>query len=256
MLQISLTDLPADFRARALQWAAQFAHCAYYEHNDLQQSAASTFSRRLAVATTTPEAPGSLAELAASLTEPGAALPYCGFVTYDVKNEVEALNSDNFSGFNWPALHFFRPETCLLWRADTLEIQGVTTGVLTAILATEVPVALPPTVPPLRPRMPRAAYLQAVENVREDILNGEVYELNLCQEFYAEAVRLDPVATFWQLNELRPRPTQAFCATTTIIYFAPHPSALSRASKAVSRRSPSRARGGAALPRPKMSGSA
>jgi para-aminobenzoate synthetase component 1 len=210
MLQISLTDLPADFRARALQWAAQFAHCAYYEHNDLQQSAASTFSRRLAVATTAPEAPGSLAELAASLTEPGAALPYCGFVTYDVKNEVEALNSDNFSGFNWPALHFFRPETCLLWRADTLEIQGVTTGVLTAILATEVPVALPPTVPPLRPRMPRAAYLQAVENVREDILNGEVYELNLCQEFYAEAVRLDPVATFWQLNEASPAPYAGF----------------------------------------------
>jgi para-aminobenzoate synthetase component 1 len=131
-------------------------------------------------------------------------------VTYDVKNELEALHSRNFSGFDWPALHFFRPETYLVWRADTLEIQGKITGVLAAILATKVPAALPPTVPPLRPRMPRAAYLQAVENVREDILNGEVYELNLCQEFYAEAVQLDPVATFWRLNEASPAPYAGF----------------------------------------------
>jgi para-aminobenzoate synthetase component 1 len=210
MLQIPLTELPADFCARALQWAAQFAHCAYYEHNDLQQSAAGTFSRRLAVAATVAEAPRSLAELAAGLAGTETALPYCGFVTYDVKNELEALHSRNFSGFDWPALHFFRPETYLVWRADTLEIQGKITGVLAAILATKVPAALPPTVPPLRPRMPRAAYLQAVENVREDILNGEVYELNLCQEFYAEAVQLDPVATFWRLNEASPAPYAGF----------------------------------------------
>ncbi|MEJ7661138.1 MAG: chorismate-binding protein [Hymenobacter sp.] len=81
---------------------------------------------------------------------------------------------------------------------------------LAAILATAVPAALPPTVPPLRARMPRADYLQAVENVREDILSGEVYELNLCQEFYAEGVALDPVATFWRLNEVSPAPYAGF----------------------------------------------
>jgi para-aminobenzoate synthetase component 1 len=46
--------------------------------------------------------------------------------------------------------------------------------------------------------------------VREDILNGEVYELNLCQEFYAESVHLDPVATFWRLNEASPAPYAGF----------------------------------------------
>ncbi|RYY08914.1 MAG: anthranilate synthase component I family protein, partial [Cytophagaceae bacterium] len=70
--------------------------------------------------------------------------------------------------------------------------------------------ATPALVPPLRPRMLRAAYLRAVENVREDILNGEVYELNLCQEFYAEGVGLDPVAAFWRLNEVSPAPYAGF----------------------------------------------
>lgn len=209
MLTIALADLPPDFRARALQWAAQFAHCAYYEHNDLQASAASTFSRLLAVAATSPEAPTSLADLPAYLASP-AALPHCGFMTYDLKNEIEALSSNNFSVFDWPLLHFFQPEICLRWHPDTLTIEGQTAGVLAAILATEVASPPPATVPPLRARMPRAAYLQAVEKVREDILNGEVYELNLCQEFYAEKVRLDPVAAFWQLNETSPAPYAGF----------------------------------------------
>jgi para-aminobenzoate synthetase component 1 len=209
MLTIPLAELPADFRARALQWAVQFAHCAYYEHNDLQESAAGTFRRLLAVAGHCAGAPASLADLPAYLARP-AALPHCGFVTYDLKNELEALSSHNFSGLDWPALHFFRPETCLCWHLDTLEITGATEGVLAAILATVAPAASPSTVPPLRARLPRANYLRAVESVREDILNGEVYELNLCQEFYAENVRLDPVATFWQLNEASPAPYAGF----------------------------------------------
>ena len=211
MLTIPLPDLPADFRARALQWATQFVHCAYYEHNDLQATAASAFTRMLAVAHAAPApTPPTLAGLAACLSGPAAPLPWCGFVTYDVKNELEALSSENYSGFDWPALHFFQPETCLRWRADVLEIQGQSAGVLAAIVATPLLAALPPAGPPMRPRMPRADYLRAVESVREDILNGEVYEVNLCQELYAENVRLDPVATFWRLNEVSPAPYSGF----------------------------------------------
>jgi para-aminobenzoate synthetase component 1 len=211
MLHIPLSDLPADFRARALRWAAQFAHCAYYEHNDLQQSAAGTFARMLAVAPAAPGAPTALADLAADLgAAPGPPHPACGFITYEIKNELEALSSQNPSGLDWPALHFFQPETWLRWQPDALEIHGRTAGVLAAILATVVPAAAPAAVPPLRPRMARAEYLEAVEQVREDILNGEVYELNLCQEFYAENVALDPVAAFWQLNEASPAPYAGF----------------------------------------------
>jgi para-aminobenzoate synthetase component 1 len=211
MLRIPLTDLPADFRARALQWAANFPHCAYYEHNDLQQSAAGTFERLLAVATAAPDAPTTLVELP---DYPGTATtqaqPFFGFITYEVKNEIEALSSQNPSGLAWPELHFFQPETWLRWLPDALELHGRTAGVLAAILATVVPAAAAVAAPPLRPRMPRAEYLGAVESVREDILNGEVYELNLCQEFYAENVTLDPMAAFWQLNEASPAPYAGF----------------------------------------------
>ncbi|UOQ71128.1 anthranilate synthase component I family protein [Hymenobacter cellulosilyticus] len=49
-----------------------------------------------------------------------------------------------------------------------------------------------------------------MEAIREDILNGEVYELNLCQEFYAETVALEPVGTFLRLLEASPTPFAGF----------------------------------------------
>ncbi len=247
MLTIPLADLPADFRARALQWAAQFPHCAYYEPNDLEATAAGTFTRLLAVAVAAGPPPRTLAELPAYLSGPPYQPPRCGFITYDVKNEIEALNSQNFSGLNWPALHFFLPETCLYWQRDSLIIQGAVTDVLAAILATVVPAARVPVVPPLRARMPRAEYLQAVENVREDILNGEVYELNLCQEFYAEGVALDPVATFWRLNEASPAPYAGFlryhdhyllCASPELFLTHYYPTIVSQPIKGTRRRGP------------------
>ena len=64
--------------------------------------------------------------------------------------------------------------------------------------------------PALRPRLPKADYLRAVSAIREDILSGEVYELNLCQEFYAESVALEPVNVFWQLMQASPAPFAGF----------------------------------------------
>ena len=205
---VPLAELPPDFRARALRWAAGFAHCAYFEPNDLAYPEG-PFERLLAVAAHCDDAPRTLDELQPWLQQDGTA-PRCGFVTYDVKNEIEALSSDNHIAFGWPQLHFFRAETWLRWRFDHLEIHGDSTGVLARIVATAVPVAAPPQVPDLRARLPRAEYLHAVQAVREDILSGEVYELNLCQEFYADGVALDPVDVFERLNAASPAPFAGF----------------------------------------------
>ena len=205
-LNIALADLPADFRVRALHWAAGFAHCAYFEPNGLDYPH-SPFERLLAVAPAGTAGLDSFAGLEAS--SPGLG-PRCGFITYDVKNDIEALTSHNFSGLNWPMLHFFTPQTWLCWKNEQVEIHGRTTGILEAILAQLVPAVPAPLVPALRPRLPKAAYLRAVVAIQEDILNGEVYELNLCQEFYAENVVLAPVDMFWRLMAASPAPFAGF----------------------------------------------
>ncbi|WP_426059066.1 aminodeoxychorismate synthase component I [Hymenobacter sp. B1770] len=201
--------MPADFRVRALNWAAGFPYCAYYEPNDLAYPQG-PFNRILAVAPTTAATIGSLADLSQLYSQTAAAELHCGFISYEVKNDIEALTSENFDGFDWPKLHFFKPDTWLCWRADVVEVHGQTLGVIEQILTQELPRVNAPVVPTLRPRLAKADYLRAVEAIREDILNGEVYELNLCQEFYAENVALAPADVFWRLVEASPAPFAGF----------------------------------------------
>ena len=205
-LTVPLHELPADFRVRALRWGATFSHCIYLEPNDLDYPQ-SAFERLIAVAAAGAESTDSLANLSGPLATD---FPRFGFLTYDVKNDIEALQSENFAGFAWPRLHFFTPETWLVWRADAVEIHGRADGVLDQILAQPLPATAALAVPEMRPRLPKTDYLRAVEAIREDILNGEVYELNLCQEFYAEDVTLSPVDVFWQLMQASPAPFAGF----------------------------------------------
>ncbi|WP_188558955.1 anthranilate synthase component I family protein [Hymenobacter glacieicola] len=210
MLSVPLSELPADFRTRALRWAAGFAHCAYFEPNALPYPGGG-FQRLLAVTHHAPAAPATLPELDEWLAGPATEAPRCGFITYDVKNEIEALRSRNAAGLAWPHLHFFRPDAWLTWQEDAVKIHAPQPAALyQQILATPLPATAAPQVPTLRPRMPRPAYLAAVEAIREDILSGEVYELNLCQEFYAEDVQLDPVDVFWRLTAASPTPFAGF----------------------------------------------
>ncbi|WP_226163742.1 anthranilate synthase component I family protein [Hymenobacter terricola] len=208
-LTVPLAELPTDFRVRALHWGAAFPHCAYFEPNAMAYPHG-PFDRILAVAGPGADAANSLADLRALPDSLAEQRFRCGFVTYEAKNEIEALTSQNHDGFAWPQLHLFTPQTWLCWRAESVEIHGQTKGVLSQILALAVPVVPAPQVPALLPRLPKADYLRAVEAIREDILNGEVYELNLCQEFYAENVALAPVDAFWRLMEASPAPFAGF----------------------------------------------
>ncbi|WP_229743149.1 anthranilate synthase component I family protein [Hymenobacter qilianensis] len=210
MLVVPLSSLPiapAEFRANALHWAARFQYCAYYEPNDLPYPRGA-FSRLLAVSNTPVQAPAALSELRLWLQQPTQA-PRCGILSYELKNQIEALNSEHSSGLSFPDIHFFEPEIRLIWHTDSIEIHGPG-GILDEILAASVPSNAAASVPQMRARMPKAAYLAAVESIREDILNGEVYELNLCQEFYAEHVTIEPVQTFLQLNSASPTPFAGF----------------------------------------------
>jgi len=46
-----------------------------------------------------------------------------GYLTYDLKNDVELLESKNFDGLNLPDLYFFQPKKLFLFKGDTLEIR-------------------------------------------------------------------------------------------------------------------------------------
>jgi len=62
----------------------------------------------------------------------------------------------------------------------------------------------------LIPRIPKSDYLKTVETIRQHIIEGDMYEMNLCQEFFAENTVINPLNTFQRLNDLAKAPFSAY----------------------------------------------
>ncbi|RYY57666.1 MAG: anthranilate synthase component I family protein [Chitinophagaceae bacterium] len=59
-------------------------------------------------------------------------------------------------------------------------------------------------------RLSREEYLDTIDKLRQHILRGDCYEINFCQEFYAEDSVVDPLAMYHRLAALSPAPFAAF----------------------------------------------
>jgi para-aminobenzoate synthetase component 1 len=144
-----------------------------------------------------------------------------GFFGYDLKNESERLSSQNFDGIGLPDLAFFQPEVVVGIKGKGagrteffIEIQTI--GRKPAAVFEELRTAKQQDAKQqnlklkLQPRMSKEEYLGKVEAIRQHIVEGDLYEMNLCQEFFAENADLAPVAVFERLNEIGKAPFSAF----------------------------------------------
>jgi len=140
-----------------------------------------------------------------------------GFLGYDLKNEIERLHSGHFDGIALPDLVFFQPKTVVGIRNGQIEIhtlhhlpQEVFEEIKNFKLQTLKLQTSNFKLQTLEPRLPKPDYLETVERIRQHIIEGDVYEVNLCQEFFMEGADLDPVSVFARLNVLSKAPFAAF----------------------------------------------
>ncbi|NCP46187.1 MAG: aminodeoxychorismate synthase component I, partial [Flavobacteriales bacterium] len=59
-------------------------------------------------------------------------------------------------------------------------------------------------------RISKAEYLDKVAALKSHIQLGDIYEVNFCQEFYAENVPINPIDYYFLLNEKSPTPFSCF----------------------------------------------
>ncbi len=138
-----------------------------------------------------------------------------GHLSYDLKSEIEDLKSSNPDHVLFPLMHFFVPETLILIRDETIVIgvhnerhEEIYQQVLHAPSISEQ--AYTSEHLQIFSRFSRDEYIATVEKIREHILRGDCYELNFCQEFYAENVALHPLQTFLSLINVSPNPFSAY----------------------------------------------
>jgi para-aminobenzoate synthetase component 1 len=211
--------LPPDsnFRGKALQWAAAFPYCSYFTSNNIPYPK-KAFPELLAVS--------EVAETWPQGSDPFQVLQELhdqtrdwlfGYFTYDLKNSIHGLESKHPDSVGFPESIFYRPQTLLFFRKGAVEIQSPNPqAVYEQIQATTLISQNSASIQEhrhqftLRPHMSREAYLQKVKAIKNHILEGDCYELNLCQEFSATEVHINPLALFLQLNQQSPTPFASF----------------------------------------------
>ena len=157
-----------------------------------------------------------------------------GYFSYDLKNEIEALKSEHPDLIGLPDLYFFQPEIIVLLKGNNLQIisnsdkmpediyqeilnikkHTPTIPYLTGAIPrdTQEGNALPqiPMEAELKPRFAKQEYIDIVEKLRQHIIEGDVYEITFCQEFYNEHIDFEPYSAFEKLIDFAPNPFSCF----------------------------------------------
>jgi para-aminobenzoate synthetase component 1 len=135
-----------------------------------------------------------------------------GFFSYDLKNSIEKLRSDNRDFLHWPDFYFFSPKHLILANGNKVELitsTDNTSEIITEINNTDLIREAGFNTSSVKPKMSRTEYLNAVEKLRKHILRGDIYEVNFCQEFYANTT-INPFESYHQLNTISPTPFSSF----------------------------------------------
>ena len=134
-----------------------------------------------------------------------------GHLNYDIKNHIEALYSSNIDNIQFPDAFLFIPEVVLIVKNNILIIgvlHSSANAVFNEINFQKIPQKNIQSVR-IKPRIDKEEYIDTVKKLQQHILKGECYEINYCQEFYAENADISPVDVYHHLTQISPNP---FCA--------------------------------------------
>ncbi|MEP6947657.1 MAG: anthranilate synthase component I family protein [Ginsengibacter sp.] len=137
-----------------------------------------------------------------------------GHIAYDVKNEIEDLQSSNPDGIRFPDIHFFVPEIVFILKKNEVQIGAAgaydAQKIYDEIVSGSPAEVLACKMPSLKSRFHRNEYIDTVKKLQEHIARGDCYEMNFCQEFYADDTVIDPHDVFQKLSTFSPNPFSAF----------------------------------------------
>ncbi|MFB9054730.1 anthranilate synthase component I family protein [Formosa undariae] len=208
---------PIVFKQQLLHWSQQFDDVVWMDSN-LYNTAYSSFDAILAVDAFTSiqtdylDAFDKLQEYQESTKD-----WIFGYLTYDVKNGLEQLESSNYDGLEFSDLFFFQPKKLFLIKGNQVEIkylnmvddelesdfEFINTCQIheTVSESTSIKIKL---------RIHKDAYFEKVNAMLDHIHRGDIYEANFCQEFYAEDAEINPLETYLNLNAVSKPPFATF----------------------------------------------
>lgn len=207
---------PTQLKKQLLTWAQQFREVVFMDSNDYPQ-AYSSYDCILAVDAFTSvktDYHNAFEDLKQyqQITKDWL----FGYLSYDLKNDVELLHSNNFDGLNFPDLFFFQPKKIFLLKGNELEIQYLAMcddevgADLEEIRWQVIDYGLQISEIGIKQRISKESYLEKAAKILEHIHRGDIYEANFCMEFFAENTVINPLEKFLKLNEISKSPLAVY----------------------------------------------
>ncbi len=143
---------------------------------------------------------------------------FFGYLSYDVKNFIENLSSENFDGLEFPDIFFFQPEIVFVIRGDTLEIESdilkedELQKIFLNVMGMDINDKLYLSDITVCHRMPYSTYIKRIRAIKQHISRGDIYEMNFCQEFFSEKTTISPASVYLSLQKVAPAPFSAYLA--------------------------------------------
>jgi len=133
-----------------------------------------------------------------------------GHLGYDLKNEIEQVSSLHPDHIQFPDLFFFEPEIVIRLDENELFIEADDAEKIFSEIIEQESLLLPTSNRvTIHYRISKEEYISIINQLKQHILRGDCYEINFCQEFFAEDAVIDPVAIYKKLSAVSPNPFSA-----------------------------------------------
>lgn len=207
---------PKLFKEQLLSWAQQFREVVFLDSNSYPQQY-SSFDCMLAVdAFTSLKTDYYNAFEDLKQYQQNTKDWLFGYLSYDLKNDIENLQSNNFDGLNFPDLFFFQPKKVFILKGNELEIQYLMLcddeleEDFNEIVQSQIETFVTLSGVEVKQRISKELYVEKVNKMLHHIHIGDMYEANFCMEFYAENAVINPLEKFQKLNEISQAPFSVF----------------------------------------------
>lgn len=200
------------FERKALAWAEQFEQCCYLQSNGYKDAFSAIDSILAVDSIATFESSQNTFESLEIFKTKHPQQWMFGFFGYDLKNEIEELHTPFPNPLKFPDCYFFIPKVLIKFCGTSIHIEADDPKAVFDQINnfSEEAKEENTATPNIRTRMSKEEYFTAFDHMIRHIRRGDIYEVNLCQEFYAENAVINPLAVYQKLNRVSPTPFSTF----------------------------------------------
>ncbi|HBF87826.1 MAG TPA: aminodeoxychorismate synthase component I [Bacteroidales bacterium] len=209
-----------DFKKKLLIWSSKFEYVAFLDSNNYYQHQNSKFSYHtfdsivgvghISLFSPTENSFENLNRFFAETND-----WIFGHLGYDLKNEIEDLSSNNIDFLNFPNIFFFQPKYVFIIQNNQLHVEHFKNinpdTVIDEILNQQIHKSENELKKiEILSRFTKDEYIETIDKVKQHIKRGDIYEVNLCQEFFNKNVTISAIDIYSKLITVSPTPFGCF----------------------------------------------